>query len=273
LRSGTPPPLRPRKSLGQHFLRDENIARKIVEAVRPGPEDVVVEIGPGEGSLTRFLIPQAGKVIAIEIDSRAVERLQKQYTGESFTVIQGDFLETDLSALRMGAGKGIRIVGNIPYNITSPILFHILDHRNNIQDATLMMQTEVAERIVARPRTKAYGILAVSCQLLADVKALFQVSPNAFFPKPQVRSTVISLTPLESPRFRVASEEFFRTMIRALFGKRRKTMRNSLKYFLEGKQIDVGGMPFLNRRPEELSPAELAEMSNQLYGRMSVAGS
>ncbi|MBI4535431.1 MAG: ribosomal RNA small subunit methyltransferase A, partial [Ignavibacteriae bacterium] len=161
--------------------------------------------------------------------------------------------------------RRLRVVGNIPYNITSPILFHLLDHRFWVSDILLMVQKEVARRMVAMQRTKDYGILSVLCQFYADVKLLFDVSANAFYPKPKVTSSVVQLVILDAPRYAVSDEEFFRKMVRSIFGKRRKTLRNSLKYFVE----EVGGrLPEsvdLQRRPEELSIRQLAELSNLVF--------
>jgi 16S rRNA (adenine1518-N6/adenine1519-N6)-dimethyltransferase len=224
---------------------------------------MIVEIGPGEGALTRYLSPRTRHLIGVEVDPRAVERLRGMFLEDSLTLVQGDFLEYDLASAHARAGRPVRVVGNIPYNITSQILFHVLDHREHVRDATLMMQKEVAERITAGPRTKAYGILSVFCQLFADVRTLFDVSPNAFHPKPRVRSTVLRLVPLERPRFVLPDEEFFRRMVRAVFGKRRKTLRNSLKYFAH--EGDVSAIPYLHKRPEELSVEDLVEMSRLLY--------
>ena len=266
LQSGTQPHIRPKRSLGQNFLRDENIARKIVRAMDPQRDDVVVEIGPGEGVLTRHLIPVVKKLIAVEIDVRAVDRLKNEFSAQDVEIVHGDFLEFDFSLAQTRFGKPVRAIGNIPYQITSPILFHLLDHRAHVQDITLMIQKEVADRIVAGPGNKEYGILSVFCQLLTDVRKLFDVSPNAFFPKPRVVSSVVHFFPLKSSRYPMADEAFFRTMVRSVFGKRRKTLRNSLKYFLGEQEPDLSVVEIdLRRRPEDLSIRELVELSNRLF--------
>jgi 16S rRNA (adenine1518-N6/adenine1519-N6)-dimethyltransferase len=261
--------IRPKKSLGQHFLRDGNIARKIVAAIGPGPDDIILEIGPGEGSLTKHLAPRVRRVIAVEIDSRIAGRLREEYAGSVVEVLHGDFLATDLArmagAYDAGMSGRMRIVGNIPYNITSPILFHILDNRTCIGDATIMMQKEVARRLVAHAGTKDYGILAVFCQLCADVRVLFDVSPSAFFPKPKVTSSVVRLRMLAAPRYALADEQFFRGMVRAVFGKRRKTLRNSLKPFVEANGLHMPEDEDLSRRPEDLSIQQLVALGNTLF--------
>jgi len=263
------PSLRPKKSLGQNFLRDENISRKIVAAINVDPNDVIVEIGPGEGALTKYLAPRVRKLIVVDIDDRVITQMTHTYPHGEVEVVHEDVLETDLSRIAQTHGGPIRIVGNIPYNITSPILFHVLDNREHVIDATLMLQKEVARRLVGIPATKEYGILSVVCQLFADVRVLFDVSPNAFYPKPRVTSSVVRLDILPSPRYAVVHEQFARKMIRAVFGKRRKMLRNSLAYFLE----ESDGMPLdelgdvLQRRPEELTVEQLVELANTLYLR------
>jgi len=262
---GTSRPLRPKRSLGQHFLRDENIARKIAGAIAPQPDDVLVEIGPGEGALTRYLAGSVRRLIAVELDDRVVAGLRERFEGKNTEVLCRDFLETDLEELAERHGRPLRIAGNIPYNITTPILFHVLDQRSSVKDLTIMMQKEVARRLVSGPGTKDYGILAVFCQLFADVELLFDVSPRCFFPVPAVTSSVVRLTMLPQPRFATADEQYFRAMVRAVFGKRRKTLRNTLKYFLGDSPVP-GGLPVdAGRRPEDLSVGQLVALSNTLY--------
>ncbi len=254
--------IRPRQSLGQNFLRDENIARKIVAAVSPQPEDTLVEIGPGEGVLTKYFASSCRRLIVVDIDERVVRRMHAVYPKGEIEIRHEDFLETDLAALRSG-GTELRIVGNIPYNITTPILFHILDNRVHVRDAMLMMQREVAKRLIAQPRTKDYGILAVFTQMFTRVKVLFDVSPSCFFPVPGVTSSVVHLRVRERPLYVLEDEKFFRRMVRAVFGKRRKTLRNSLGYFLEKGPVVPPSFD-LSKRPEELSLEQLADLANAL---------
>ena len=268
-----PTRLRPKKSLGQNFLRDENIARKIVAAVSPHPNDQVLEIGPGEGALTRHLAPKVERLIVVDIDKRSTDRMSELYTNDEVEILNKNFLEVDLAAVSRQRKQRLRIVGNIPYNITSPILFHVLDQREAVADATFMMQKEVARRIVASPDTKDYGILAVFCQLFADVRLLFDVSPNAFYPKPKVTSSLVQLVIRISPRYRVIDEQFFRRMVRSVFSKRRKTLRNSLAYFGEEENIAIPStliVSDLPRRPENLTLEELVHLSNALKTNQTI---
>jgi 16S rRNA (adenine1518-N6/adenine1519-N6)-dimethyltransferase len=258
--------LHPRKSLGQHFLRDRNIVRKIIEAVNPQPGDRILEIGPGDGALTTLLAPAAGMLLAVEIDRRAVQSLTRTITGNNIRILNADILTIDLEALTSenGARTPLRVVGNIPYNITTPIIFHLLEFRTSFRDATLMMQREVARRLASPPGTKEYGIPSVIGQLLADIHILFDVPPTAFYPKPKVTSSVLRLVPLDGTRYPVADFDFFRRMVRFVFGQRRKTLRNSLRSFL-------GDVPWapppgfdLQQRPEELDLESLVRLSNVL---------
>ncbi len=262
----TVPPvhLRPRKSLGQNFLRDDNIARKIAQAVDPQPGDALLEIGPGEGALTRHLAGRCRSLTAVEMDERAVAMMNAMFPGGEVEVVRGDFLRTDLHAFA-GAHPGrFRIVGNIPYNITTPILFHVLDNRRPVHDLTITVQKEVGRRMTAVPGTGEYGILAVFCGYYAVVRELFEVSRNVFYPKPDVTSLVMQLTMHDRPVHPARDEEFFREMVRAVFGKRRKTLRNSLRYFTAPRGILLPDLPLLGQRPEELSLRELVDLSNML---------
>lgn len=218
--------VRPKQSLGQNFLTDDNIARNIVRALNPAPEDVVVEIGPGRGALTGHLVGRVGRLIAVEIDQRVVGALREQFP--TVEIIHGDFLATPLATWHERFGRPLRIVGNIPYHLTSEILFRIFDEHAHVADAILMMQKEVARRITATPGSKAYGILSVAAQFYGRPKLLFDVSANCFYPKPKVVSTVLQLT-MHRPFPHAVDERLFRTVVRTAFGKRRKTMLNSLQ--------------------------------------------
>ena len=259
--------LRPRKSLGQNFLRDDRIARKIVDAVHPGPGDVVMEIGPGEGALTRHLATTGAQLVLVELDERAVTKMRELYEGSGVQVLHQDVLTVDLDALAAAMStERLRVVGNIPYYITSPILFHVLDNRCRVRDLTMMVQKEVARRLAAVPRTKAYGILSVFCQLFADVKVLFDVQPGSFHPRPDVTSSVVRLVMLDGPRYALRDEQFFRGMVRSVFGKRRKTLRNALRYFVDvDPAAAVQDASLLQRRPEDLTLEETVQLSNVLF--------
>jgi len=266
------PSLHPKKSLGQNFLRDENIARKIVAAIDPGSDEVLLEIGPGEGALTKYLAPLVRRLIVVDIDRRMIIRLHEAYPAGEVEILHEDILSVDLEGISRSSGCPLRIVGNIPYNITTPILFHVLDHRAHVADVIFMMQKEVARRIVARPNTKDYGILSVFCQLYADADMLFDVSPNAFFPKPKVSSSVVRLNILQQARYAVENEPFFRSMVRSVFGKRRKMLRNSLRYFVEGEGGELPAGFDLEERPEQLSLEELVKLGNAMFSGASRVG-
>jgi 16S rRNA (adenine1518-N6/adenine1519-N6)-dimethyltransferase len=242
-----------------------------VSAVHPQQNDVMLEIGPGEGALTTHLLGRAGTLIVVEIDRRVVRYLKDHVLSAQdaglhsrVTVLHQDILETNLTSLANQFGVRLRIIGNIPYHITSPIIFHVLEHRRAVTDLTIMMQKEVARRLVARPGTKDYGILAVLCQLHADVKILFDVSPNAFYPKPKVTSAVVRLQMLERPRVPIHDEKFTTMVIRGVFGKRRKTLRNSLAYLLDQRMPPTVAGLDLQRRPEDLTVGELVSLANAL---------
>ncbi|TDI81770.1 MAG: ribosomal RNA small subunit methyltransferase A [Caldithrix sp.] len=255
---------RPKKSLGQNFLVDENIARKIIEKLTPNPQDVIIEIGPGFGVLTKYIISQARKVIAIEIDAKLCESLRGRFrSSKNFTLIQGDFLKTELRNY-LEEEVLVRFLGNIPYHITSPVIFKIFQIRQFASDMTLMIQREVAERIVANPGGKDYGILSVFSQLYSKPKILFHISRNVFKPKPQVDSSVIKWDFTQPEDVGVVSEEVLDKVIHLTFQQRRKMLRKSLQqipgFFEYSKKINFN----LEKRPEELSVHEFVELSNQI---------
>lgn len=254
----------PKKSLGQHFLHDDNIARKIVRLFSPAPNQTVLEIGPGRGALTGHLAAGVGRLITVEIDDRAAGDLRTRFRDNRVTVLHQDILDTDLTALARDAGSRLRVIGNIPYNITTPILFHVLEHRAAIEDATIMMQREVARRLVASPWTKEYGILSVFFQLYAEPRLLFDVPPTAFFPPPRVVSSVLHIRLRAEPCYPVTDEPFFREMVRAVFGKRRKMLRHSLRGFLAQQGRILPDAFRLEQRPEELGVEELVQLGNAL---------
>ncbi|MFQ5649053.1 MAG: 16S rRNA (adenine(1518)-N(6)/adenine(1519)-N(6))-dimethyltransferase RsmA [bacterium] len=254
---------RPRQSLGQNFLMDENVARKIIRTLTPNPEDVIVEIGPGFGVLTAHVLPVARRVVAVEIDRRLVQQLQTRFAGfDNLELVTGDFLKVELEPYRQGSAR-LRVLGNIPYHITSPVIFKVFEARQHVQDMLLMIQREVAERIVARPRCKAYGILSVFSQLYAEPEIAFHVSSNVFVPRPEVGSSVVRWDFSGAQRRRVADEALLGKIIRTCFNQRRKMLRKSLKRVAGAEQL-LSQIDFdLQRRPEELSVEEFVELSNQ----------
>jgi 16S rRNA (adenine1518-N6/adenine1519-N6)-dimethyltransferase len=257
--------IRPRKSLGQNFLRDENIARKIIRSINPGPGQSILEIGPGDGVLTRHLILSGAKITAVDVDSRAVAGLRTTFGDQELDLREGDILATDLTALGREYGDQLRVVGNIPYNITTPIVFHIIDHRAAVRDVTLMMQKEVARRMTGKPGSVEYGILSVFCAYYTEPEILFDVSPHAFSPRPEVTSSIVRLTIRKELEIEADDDGFFRAVVRSAFGKRRKTLRNSLGYFSREMGFQLPDDAGLTRRPEELSVRELVALSNSLF--------
>jgi len=252
---------RPKKSLGQNFLTDGNVARKIVESLKLKTSDRLLEIGPGKGALTGLLLSAVKRVTAVEIDDELSAELRKRF-GSALTLYHNNVLDLDLRDVARAMGGVIRIVGNIPYNITTPILFWIIDASDAVTDCTLMMQREVALRLVAKPRTKEYGILSIFAQYYSQPALEFTVPPGAFTPVPEVTSAVISLNfqDLRSPR--AHDDSVFRAVVRGTFGKRRKTLRNGLRPFELPAEF-FGSLPIdLQRRPEELSVGEFVLLSD-----------
>jgi 16S rRNA (adenine1518-N6/adenine1519-N6)-dimethyltransferase len=242
----------------------------MVEAMDVQNGDILLEIGPGEGILTRYLIESpAEKVIAVELDRRCAEWIRQLFAKEDrFRLIEGDFLKIDLSLIEPGADK-IRVAGNIPYAITSPILFHLLDNRRRIFDFAVTVQKEVGRRIVGSPGSKEYGIPSVLFQLHSDVRILFDIPPGAFRPAPKVDSSVLYGRFFEKPKYRVEDEGFFRTFVKTLFGQRRKMIRNTVKKW-NLEQEGWGTLSrFLDLRPEALSVEQLVELSNHVLNRIS----
>ena len=253
--------LKPKKSLGQNFLRDENILRNIVESLHLSSGDVVIEIGSGQGALTKHLVDLPITLIGIEVDKRAIELLQHGY-GAKMTILHANVLDVDLRGISQKHQKKLRIVGNIPYYLTSEILFWLFDARTVVSDATLMMQVEVARRLAAPPKNKEFGILSVFTQFYTECEILFKVSRNCFYPKPEVDSAVVRLN--FKDQLPQCDEKLFRSIVRATFGKRRKTLRNGLKS-LELDDTVLDQIPFdLKRRPEELSVDEFLNLSESI---------
>jgi 16S rRNA (adenine1518-N6/adenine1519-N6)-dimethyltransferase len=260
---GLPPP---RKRYGQHFLEPAWVD-KLINALGAEPTDVFLEIGPGRGALTKPLADRVARLVAIEIDRDLAAALPSR-VGSNVRVIQADFLEVDLSELLASELDPIRVVGNLPYNVSSPILFRLLDCAASgarIRDATVMLQKEVADRLVAPPGTSEYGVLAVQVALLASVERVLSLPAGAFRPPPKVRSAVVRLT-FHPPWVDVGDRDVFEKIVRGVFLQRRKTVLNALKpvahalsksseVLLEEAGIDPG------RRPETLTVADFARLS------------
>jgi 16S rRNA (adenine1518-N6/adenine1519-N6)-dimethyltransferase len=249
-----------RQALGQHFLANEGVLRKIVVAIDPRPEDVIVEIGPGKGALTAALAAKAGRVIAVEKDERLIPALREEMPA-NVEIVPGDFLRTDLRGILEKAGvPAVRLVGNIPYSISSPLLFRVLDERLLLSDCVFLLQKEVAERVTAEPGTRSYAPLGILLQNEFEARIAFTVAPGSFSPPPKVQSALLTLRRRPVPLHPGAAEEPYRAFLRAAFAERRKMLwknlaRRATPAALEAAYADLG----LARkvRAEELSADSL----------------
>lgn len=248
--------LRPKKSLGQHFLTDENIIHKIAEAIPADSGHRVIEIGPGTGALTEALINHYEDLIAVEIDQRAIEVLEHKF--EDLEIHHENVLEVDWESLSIGKQK-THVVGNLPYYITSQILFSLLENRVFLADALLMMQKEVAERLTAEIRTKDYGILSVQTQLMCTPEILFPVSRHCFKPQPNVESAVVKLT-FDKGSLN-CSDENLKTVVRTAFNQRRKKLSNALKPIIPKDQLPDGFD--YDKRAEAWEPSRYEKLTAQ----------
>jgi 16S rRNA (adenine1518-N6/adenine1519-N6)-dimethyltransferase len=268
--------VRPKKSLGQNFLADPNIARNIVAAIDPRPGQCIVEIGPGTGAITGLLVESGAEIHAVEIDGRAVETLKEMQANRSWrnlTIHHRDFMSIDLAEFSQEQSRKLRLVGNLPYNITSRILFQAFEFHACVSDCVFMMQKEVAERIVSAPGCKAYGILSVFTRLHADPEIAFKVSPEVFFPKPKVWSSVVTFAFREDRHRLVNDYDHFRKLVKAAFGKRRKMLINSLKDIgVEASTVPDDLRRFLTLRPEQLSLTDFITLSNGLPKDPQISG-
>jgi 16S rRNA (adenine1518-N6/adenine1519-N6)-dimethyltransferase len=260
MRSG----VRPKKKLAQHFLRDRTVAEKIIASMQLGAEDRVLEIGPGEGILTDLILAQnPGRLIAVELDHQLALWLKVKYEQEErIHLIEGDILRQNLEEI--SDGHHLRVVGNLPYNITGPLLFMLLDSARVVRDATIMVQKEVAERITSPAGCKAYGVPSVITQLYARVERVVSVPPAAFYPKPAVDSVVIRLNFTGEPLYPVNDEHFFRGLVKTAFAQRRKMLRNCLHHVLMQLPDDADVGTDLSLRPEQLALEDWVALSNNL---------
>ena len=251
---------RPRKRFGQHFLTDPGVIDAIVAAVSPRNDDVVVEIGPGQGAITRPLAKRAGTLHTIELDRDLAARLRKDYhDNTNVTLHEADALKFDFAEL----GGSLRIVGNLPYNISTPLLFHLLDYRRQIIDMHFMLQKEVVDRMAAPPGSKAYGRLSIMLGCRFQIDALFDVDRQAFEPPPDVTSAIVRLAPLPADTYVINDEQMFAKLVAQAFSQRRKTIRNSLRTMLDESVLkSVGIDPGL--RPEAIAIADYVRLANTL---------
>lgn len=258
-----------KRSLGQNFLIDANLQKKIVAALDPSPGDEVLEIGPGRGALTRHLVPRVGRLVLIELDDVLASSLTDEFAGNpDVKVVHQDVLTVDLGEV-LNAPHASKVIGNIPYNITTPIIFHLLERRPRPATIVLMVQREVADRIVAEPGNKVYGALAVGVQAVASVRRVLQVPRNAFRPVPDVESTVIRIVPHDPPPLSEPEETALRNLTRIAFGQRRKQFQKILRdaLNLDAARIreieDTTGFD-LRGRPETFSPQDFVHLSRTL---------
>jgi 16S rRNA (adenine1518-N6/adenine1519-N6)-dimethyltransferase len=260
----------PKKRLGQHFLVDPNILNKVVRTAQVGKEDVVVEVGPGLGEMTVVLARLAKQVIAVEIDPKLVEILKKKLADcTNVDVVRSDVLKVDFNYFFKKEGRPVKVVANLPYQISTPLLFRFIEAREVFSTFTLMLQKEVAQRMAASPGGKEYGRLSVLLQMFLDLSVRFFIPASAFFPPPKVESAVVQMVWKEKPMIEKNDEEWFKRIVKACFGYRRKTLLNALKHSElslpdapESRMEKVGIDP--RRRPETLTIEEFIRLAEAL---------
>ncbi|KAA6302600.1 MAG: Ribosomal RNA small subunit methyltransferase A [Candidatus Ordinivivax streblomastigis] len=257
--------IRPKKALGQHFLKDLSVAERIAQTVSVYPELPVLEIGPGSGVLTQFLLENKRPIKVVELDTESVAYLKKHFPALDGQIIEADFLKLDLNNL---FSSPFCVIGNYPYNISSQIFFKVLDYKDCIPCCAGMLQKEVAERLASKPGKKAYGIITVLLHIWYDIEYLFTVEPDVFDPPPKVRSAVIRMTRNQRSSLE-CDEKLLKTVVKTAFNQRRKTMRNSLQSLL-GKGNVLFSLPVFDKRPEQLSVEEFIELTGLIAGVLSI---
>lgn len=252
-----------RKRFGQNFLQDQLVIDQIIKQINPSDDQLLIEIGPGQGALTLPLLQKHHRLIAIELDRDLIPLLQKRcQNNKNLTIYQADALHFDFSQLSQQANS-LCIIGNLPYNISTPLLFHLLKYKSLIHDMLFMLQLEVVDRITAQVGAANYGRLSIMLQQACYVEKLFDVSPDAFYPKPQVTSAIIRLKPYKTSTIDILDYDLFTKIVRDAFNQRRKNIRNSLKNYLTEQQLQQCHLdPLL--RPQQLSISDYAKLSNFL---------
>jgi len=252
--------MRARKRFGQNFLTDQSVISRIVDSISPQPGETLIEIGPGQAALTDPLAATGVDLHLVEIDRDLVAQLAVRFaTRPNVRIHQGDALKMDFSTVT--DGKSFRLIGNLPYNISTPLLFHLLQWSNLIIDMHFMLQLEVVRRMAATPGNKAWGRLSIMCQYFCEVTPLFTVQPESFSPRPRVQSSIVRLTPHSKVPVQIDSKDNFDRLVRQAFSMRRKTLRNCFRGLLDVSQIEAASIdPGL--RPEALSLAQFASLSN-----------
>ncbi len=259
-------PIRAKKNLGQHFLNDENIAKKIVDSLLTvNNKTTVVEIGPGTGVLTKYLAAELKtNFFALDIDMDSVPYLKQHYPEIANNILLEDFLEFDIKKIIKGK---FNVVGNFPYNISSQIMFKVLEHRNDVDCVVGMFQKEVALRFAEKPGTKTYGIISVLLQTYYDIEYLFTVNENVFTPPPKVKSAVIRFTRNKRESLS-CNEDLFTKVVKATFNQRRKQIRNSIRAVINIPDAEL--TPLFQKRPEQLSVEQFIELTNFVESKMGV---
>ncbi len=250
---------RARKRFGQNFLVDQDIIGRIVDAVRPRPGDVLVEIGPGLGALTEPLLERVDHLHVVEIDRDLIARLRRRHDAARLTIHEGDALDFDFGTL----GAPLRVVGNLPYNISTPLLFHLADYASRLRDLTFMLQKEVVMRMVAEPGSADYGRLSVMLQYRFRMAHLFDVPPEAFRPAPQVTSSIVRMEPRPAEVLEARDEALLGCVVAAAFGQRRKTLRNTLREFIDEAGLAALGID-AGLRGERLALADFVAIANRV---------
>ena len=258
----------PRKRFGQNFLQDAGVIHHIVAAINPKPQQPLVEIGPGLAALTEPLLAACGHVHVVEIDRDIVSHLQQRFSPAQLTIHQADALKFDFAALahQIAPGEGIRLVGNLPYNISTPLLFHLADAGHAISDMHFMLQKEVVDRIAAAPGCADYGRLSIMLQVRFRTQAILDVPPGAFYPPPKVNSAVIRLSPWPTPPWPVAHLPTLEQLVLKSFAARRKTLRNNLRGIVNDSELTALNLdPAL--RPEQISVGQYVSLANWLHAQ------
>lgn len=253
-----------RRRFSQNFLSDENIARKIVKALNISNSDLILEIGPGMGALTRYILKATMNYVGVEIDGELVQKLQREY---NTTILEQDFLTIDFQVVknRFPSQLKLKIVGNIPYGISSEIVFKILDNYSIINEAILMFQKEYAERLTSKPNNRNYGIISVQSQAFAEVKKLFNVKATSFVPQPRVDSTIVRFDIKKNIDSVIRNIPLFKSLVRKAFSHRRKILRSALKEFLEVYGLSLTDLAMdYSLRAEQLSVLEYINLANEI---------
>ncbi len=258
---------RPRKRFGQNFLHDPGIIRRIVAAIDPQPGDHIAEIGPGQGAITQHLVDMCGAMDVIELDRDLVPLLEKQFAGTKLRIHNADALKFDFCSLVSGEDK-LRLVGNLPYNISTPLLFHLLEQAHCIRDLHVMLQKEVVDRIVAAPGSKTYGRLSVAVQARCQAQSLFTIGPGAFNPPPKVDSAILRMTPDMEAISRIDDPSMLDRILAQAFSQRRKTLRNALKGLADAPILESLGID-ASARAETVTVEAYVMLANRLAERMT----